>query len=88
MQSTVLDDATICRLRGGCDGGADCTPEKICMQCFALALPETRKDCRELYLLNGCQDRCRGLSQKGYEACERKCRTVWPAPSSWPPARR
>lgn len=88
-----IDDATLCRLRRGCDGGPGCAEYAQCASCFKAAAADrknersAREACRELYLVNGCQDRCVGLSQAGYDACERKCRTVYRDPSTWPPAK-
>ena len=86
-----IDDMTVCRLRRGCDGGADCPEFRPCVSCFEAAAadkdPGAREACRELYLRNGCQDRCVGLSQAAYDTCEGKCRTVYRDPSAWPPAK-
>jgi hypothetical protein len=74
----------VCRLFDGCDGGTDCRVNETCENCFRTVRPSERAECEELFLRNGCEDRCRGMSRAAYDACERQCRRAYRNPAEWP----
>src|SRR5262249_43220211 len=78
----ILSGDFVCRLFAGCDGGSECPAHPACMRCFEQAHDD--QGCTELFLLQACESRGAGRSQRAYERVVRECERVYRAPSQWP----